>query len=208
MAGPTNFGELKAIIAREMGEDVNNDISAEIDRAVLAAIDFYSENSIWFLEAVNTDGETVSGTPNYDLPEELNAIVEVTIPDWPLSEITFERLRALKIGAVNAKPQFWAKFDEDLWFHPTPNAVYDYTIYHRVRLPELTIPTSTNAWITHGWRLLRAHAEWDLSKHVLHSSPQPPEAYWQTTQVELAKLEQRSRGRGKHREPQAAQAAA
>ena len=68
MSDPTTFGDLRAIIARELGEDQNDDLDVEITNSMQAAIRHFQEEPLWWLMAtdstlVMTSGARFSETP-------------------------------------------------------------------------------------------------------------------------------------------------
>ena len=195
MAAPSNLGELRDRIARDLGETVNNDLSLEIDDEIQAAIKLYSNQPLWFLHDTAA-GTTVINQQPYTLPADLVEISVATIDSdaYPLAgPVPFERFRWR--AQIAGKPQFYSLWESQMWLSPPPNAAYGYKLYYKRRLGEMTSATDTNAWITEAWRLIRSHVEWSLMVHRIHAPPTDPQAMYQAAQVELQGLLRDSRGR-------------
>lgn len=196
MANPTTFGDLRSIIERDLGADVNNDISTEITNSMHAAIKFYEGEPLWWL-MTTAQTFTTSGDSSDSLPSDLIDIESVMIAStWIAEAIPFDRFNSLRTskGFPSGKPQFYTTLRAQVFWYPTPDDAHQVDWYYWRRLPELSVGDS-DSWITEGWRLIRSHVEADLATHLLHSPPQDPAAYLNAAQGELISLLKRSFGK-------------
>lgn len=164
----SNFAELKDRIARDLEPWLDRLNGDEIDQAVLDALEFYADEPFWFLDHVSSGLTLTANQPSDAMPDDLVAIDEVTVlvgdDNYPLETVPYDRYRWLQTTptALVGQPFQYSLFQSKIWWYPTPDQNYPYTLYYRRRLPALSADSDTNEWITFGWRLLRWHAEADL----------------------------------------------
>jgi hypothetical protein len=170
-----NYGDLKARIKDELSRSTDPDIDAQIARSVNDAINFYSSQGFWFLEVEN-EIETVSGQPDYDLPDDWRpgSEITVTITDsrYLLRRRSYNwyRERAYRAAADIGQPSDYAIFGQRVWLKPTPNALYVVTLTYNAAPPVLDLETDENGWTNDAEPLIRTRAKIDLLTNVIREA--------------------------------------
>lgn len=171
--------------------------TAQINLAILSAIEHYRRSRWYFLESRAQTFSTVAsqefyGTsdntniPNLSVIDELTITVNST--RYQLIERAWEYIdRVLSTTTILGPPTHYAYYAQQLRLSPIPDAVYSVRISGVIRLADLSADADTNAWTTDAEELIRARASWDLTKHVLGSDERA--ASWKGSEMEaLARL--------------------
>lgn len=196
----TSFGELKERVARDLEPHLSRLHGDEIGRAIIDAVEYYSDEPLWFLDEIQALS-TVAGTDNYALPTNLLSLDVATLTsdgdEFPLEPVDFQKYRWLQVDTsdLSGEPYRYSLYDNSIWLYPTPDAVYTYTLYYRKRLVELTADTDESDWITYGWRLLKWHALSDLGTSPLDLPDFTVTRWAALAERELQKLRSKSVGR-------------
>lgn len=197
----STYGELKDRVARDLEPYIARLNGDEIGQAVLDAVEYYADEPLWWLDAVSSGLTTTASQASDTLPTDLLSIDEVTITvnndAYPLETVPYDYYRWLQTDETDlvGQPFKYSLFNNSIWWYPTPDQAYTYTLYYRKRLTALSADSDTNDWITYGWRLLRWHAEADLAAGPLNL-PDPMFARWSAlADRELRQLRSKSLGR-------------
>lgn len=164
----SNYGELKERIARDLEPHLGRLNGDEIGQAVLDAIEYYADEPLWFLDHVSSGLTLTANQPSDPLPTDLIELEHATVlvgdDNYPLETVPYDHYRWLQTSETDlvGQPFQYSLFQNRIWWYPTPDQAYPYTLYYRRRLSALSADSDTNDWITYGWRLLRWHAEADL----------------------------------------------
>lgn len=170
MTATSTYGDMQDRVADELAR---SDLTAQIKKAILSAIDYYENEPFWFLENRAT-ASTVDGQRNYALPSDYlyDDSMKVTINSRfvPMDKRPWDWMeQAYQNTTYKSYPQYWADYQANLWLYPVPNGVYTLTLSYRRRLTELSATSDYNDWTTTAEILVRCRAKADLYRHVLRS---------------------------------------
>lgn len=168
-----NRGDMKARIA----EELHRDLGTRADRAIDDAIAHYTAKRLGFNES-RMSTQTVPLQRNYSLPprfldvdnlkiwinDDMSTAYEITMWPWPKLDKVTTTLRS------TGYPSRYAIYDEQIWFWPIPNNVYEIQGSFLREQEPLVDDTSENAWTNEGSILIRARSKADLECHVLHKA--------------------------------------
>lgn len=165
----TTFAELRRRIAQDLDRHLERLHGDEIGRAVKDAIKFYAHEHLAFNELEETSVDTVAGTASYARPSNVVETDLITITangtTYPLLRQSWDwyKERAYQPSAIQGLPTDWTFYNDKYWFYPTPDAVYDVTIWGTDEFDELADDTDANSWTrATASELIRARAKADL----------------------------------------------
>jgi len=159
--------DLAARIANELARD---DLTSEIEKAIDDAIDAYTHERWWFLEAEAT-AQTVAGTPYVSLPSDFEEALFLSITDGAtriaLTLRDREWYAARSLSSVSSsRPTDATVFGDLLYLWPTPNSVMTVNFSYIRKLATL-LGSQENEWTGAVERLIRIRAERDLALHLI-----------------------------------------
>lgn len=190
----TILSTLKAQIADDLAR---SDLASQIAAAITQAIDFYEEERLFWMDNRATTFSTVAATSSYtdDPIPRMIKIDAVILTDTdgikygPLDRIdqtVMERL--LDASASSSRPDTWSFYNDTLFFHPIPDAVYTVLPMGQI---EVAGPSSeaepNNPWMVKGFELIRCAAKGYLFLHTI-KDPGQAVAMEVAAGRELAKL--------------------
>ena len=176
MAATDTFGDLKAQVASDLRR---SNLTAEIARAVLDAINDHDTERFWFNDTAPSaytltvspgGGQGTTGDGNVAAGD-----IYLLAPQGPVQEfIRIDRVRA-QIPVVwytvkatdwltienfystlsNGQPSWWAFQQNYLRIYPLPSQDYNLRIFGQYRVPPLVNDTDQNVWTTEGFNLIR-----------------------------------------------------
>jgi len=123
------FAEVKARVAREANRD---DLAAEIETAVLDAVDDHADLNFAFNENRLTTA-TVANTRTVALPtglrKETGIWIDVSGNDYPLQKVSAEWMEELHAASnTTGQPTYYAFLDGVFHLWPTPGQAYTLTV--------------------------------------------------------------------------------
>ena len=164
----STYGDMQSRIADEIAR---SDLTTQIQMAILSAIEYYKDDKFWFNEGEATIN-TTAGLDHDAMPVTFGEldVVTVTVPGsdrYKVETTTYEWIRdnATQSSLVG-RPEFYAFFEEDVWYYPIPDAVYPIIFSGLIYLSTLTGPNSTNAWTNEAEQLIRCRAKWDIYYNI------------------------------------------
>tara|TARA_R100001443_G_scaffold27140_3_gene40436 strand:- start:14427 stop:15053 length:627 start_codon:yes stop_codon:yes gene_type:complete len=92
---------------------------------------------------------TVGGTKSYDLPTgyvQMRQIHLATSPITPVQYLSPEMMYRVWAGSTSGKPHSYTIIGDKVFFGPTPDSAYDYTITYYKTFDNLSDSTTTN-WV-------------------------------------------------------------
>lgn len=162
------LAELKTEIAGDLHRD---DQTANIARAITAAIQHHERTRWWFLEGRATTS-TVNDQTFYDVPTDLLAfdtlLVTLSGSRDRLRQVNYKTIDEEDTGVYTGTPTQWAYYGDQIRLYPTPNDVYVLTLSYHKSLVTLADGES-NAWTTDAKELIRHRAVWDIYQNKLKS---------------------------------------
>jgi len=108
-------------------------------------------NRVLRIRAMETTvtADTVGGTKSYDLPTgyvQMRQIHLVTSPVTALQYLTPEMMYRVWAGSSSGKPESYTIIGDKIFFGPTPDSVYSYTITYYKTFDNLSDSATTN-WV-------------------------------------------------------------
>lgn len=172
------FLDLIDEIASDIGARVDNLLDDQIKEAINRAIEDYEEERFLFNEGINTDLNTVAGTPSYALPTDILHIDQVVYVfstyDYRLQWQTYEwYIEILGNQTSQVGPsQYYTIYGGQIYLYPTPNEITNVPISGILRQPltPLTADGDSNAWTNDAKQLIKARAKMDLFANRLYKA--------------------------------------
>jgi hypothetical protein len=176
----TTRADLEAAIADDI-DDTEGEYASQIVKAIQAAQRFCERDNYYFNETRDETFATVANQEWYGSDDNANIpslvrIHALYIDGAELARSTPEDLETIAVDA-SGKPTNWTYFEQKIRLSPTPDAAY--TVRMQLgpyRLGELAESSSTNAWLTEAYDLLKARAKYILQKDTLKDAAMAMEA--------------------------------
>ncbi len=174
----SDYGTMQARIADEL---VRSDLTTQIQRAILSALQYYRGKAFRWNQARATTTLT-SGIEYYGLPSDFIDLGTAILIDGTSRERLQERAYSwiddnLASSSYTGRPYVIAVQSDQFRLYPTPNlSTYQVLLTYTY---ELDLPTGTNsagAWFTDGEELIRLHAKVDLLQNVIRGQESYAEA--------------------------------
>lgn len=167
------MGTYQALQTRIADEIARTDLTEQIKKAVLTAVEFYRDDRFWFNEGevqVNTEDGTANQTIPVTFGEIDVATVTVSGNRYDLGVVSYGDIRSRVLQTtLKGQPVDIAIFDEQIWYYPIPDNVYVVTLSGLVYFTELSANGNTNAWTTEAEQLIRVHAKADLFANIIRN---------------------------------------
>lgn len=161
MPGVADYASMRERIVRDLEPHVGRLTGDEVGLAIQDAIERLTYESFWWLDHISTGLTTVANQVSNALPTDFVSLEDVTMTvsgeSYPLYSVTYDYYRWLQTDENDlvGQPFRYSLFQSKIWWYPTPDQAYTYTLYYRRRLTELSDDTDTNDWLTYGWQMLR-----------------------------------------------------
>lgn len=169
-----SFGTL---IDRIEDELVRTDLTTQVKRSIVSAINYYEREPWWFLEDrdetfTTSDGQEFYGSADASFIPGLKDIAAVTITinsnRFPLTRRSYEYIETLSVQTTSeGQPQDYCYFANQLRLYPIPDTAYEVRVSYNKNRTTLSATTDTNDWVTTAEELIRCRAKWDLFAHVI-----------------------------------------
>lgn len=169
---------LQTMLDRIADDLTRSDLASQAQNAVLDAIDHYAHDRFWFNFTRSKTFATVANQQAYgaaalaEIPDViqfdalfLNAGTQGYFLNW----VDAGEAEWLISGSTTGpgRPVDYTYIDGQLLLWPTPLAVYTIRPHMHYRLPALSAPTDSNAWMNEAEQLIRAHAKMLMYANVL-----------------------------------------
>lgn len=173
----SDFLTMQERIRREIRRD---GLTAEIKASIATAIEDHENERFWFNEA-EASAQTTTGQANYAFTTDFLEIDFLELSSSSSETLFPVRTDYLSVKRINqdsetpSEPDVWSVFQDNIWFAPPPDFVYEMRAFGHTKLTEVTASASgaaTNAWMTDGERLIRLEAKADLFENRLRNSVQ------------------------------------
>lgn len=168
------LGAMKTRIRRELRRGATLD--ADLDDAIKDAISAYRGQRFWWAESrTQAAFPTVAGQEFYTAADD-EALGRLFSIDWMtvtvgsqvyrLARRLPEDLDTLSNGLVANQPSSFAWYEETLRLYPIPSGVFPIRVAGIFSAPAPASEGETgNPWMTHGERLIRSRAKFELAAH-------------------------------------------
>lgn len=169
-----SYLDLRTNIANDL---TRTDIDAQTKSAVQDAIKFYEPERFWFNQTRSLTFPTIAAQNNYGAValSQIPNIIQIdrmffrdATSQWLLEkqeEVDFEWL--LGSNAANGRPTDYTFIDGQIYFWPTPAAVYTVRPIMHYRLTPLVADADSSPWCNEAENLIRAHAKMILYSNLI-----------------------------------------
>jgi hypothetical protein len=169
---------MRARIAREVRR---SNISAQIDDAIMDAIDVHNSDRFWFNESRDVVFYTENMKEFYtklDVPL-LGQLMKIDFVFLYVANTPFELQQSPQIrlesasqnGTMSGQPGEFGWYDETLRLYPIPAGVWKVRAGIVENRPAPASDTETdNVWMNEAERLIRSRAKLELAQHVIYDS--------------------------------------
>lgn len=186
------YGDMQTRIADELGR---SDLTEQIKKAILSAIDFYKDDRFWFNEGEVTFN-TTAGLDHQAMPTTFGEIDEATVTvsgnRYELDVVSYDIIRdRVLLTTEQGQPDRIAVFEEDIWYDPVPDQIYPIILSGLIYFTDLSALTDTNAWTNEAEQLIRHHAKADLFANVIRNDKEAGKMAT-LTGIFLSKLNQKT----------------
>ena len=178
----TDFATLKARIADELSRD---DLTSQINNAVLDAVKRYETQPFWFNQTEATLN-TAANDEFYALPSDFLQIDSLRITYNEENDVLAPRSYRYidDRSQITGEPTVYAIYRDQLRLYPIPDQVYPLTMAYIYRPAALSGDTDSNVWTTDAEELIRGAAARRLCLTVIRD----PQAAALWAQVEYGAL--------------------
>ena len=164
------YSEMQTRIADELAR---TDLTEQIKKAILSAVEFYKDDRFWFNEG-EVSLTTADGTESQAMDVTFGEIDEKTITisgnRYPLKLVSYSELRrSVLLTTSKGQPGRIAIFDEKVWYDPVSDGIYTVKLSGLVYFTTLSVGSDTNAWTTEAEQLIRHHAKADLFANIIRN---------------------------------------
>lgn len=169
---------LQTMLDQIASDLTRSDLASQAQSAILDAIDHYAHDRFWFNVTRSKTFPTVANRQAYD-GTDLAQIPDVIqfdslfLKDGPsgyfLTWNDAEEAEWLLSSATTGpgRPTDFTYIDGQILLWPTPITVYTLRPHMHYRLPAISEPSDSNAWLNEAEQLIRAHAKMLLYANVL-----------------------------------------
>lgn len=174
------------------------DLTTQIQKAILSAIEFYKDDRFWFNEGEVTLN-TVANLGNQPMPTSPTGVGEIDIVtvtafsdryevfltsyDW----IRENQDQTTFVGV----PEKYAIFEEDIWYSPIPDGVYPIIFSGLIYFATMTTGSDSNVWTNEAEELIRTRAKWDLFSNVIRNDKEAAKMLGNINDIIMPKLKQK-----------------
>lgn len=167
------YGDMQTRIADELDR---TDLTAQIRKAIVSAVEFYEPRQFYGVESsftfVTSATVEIYGASYASAISTAPAIERINInyngARTPILKTHWEQIDDKSSYTTNrAQPEEWAYRAEGIRFYPIPDAAYTATVYHTARLTALSTATDSNFWTNRAEELIRTRAKIDLMRNVI-----------------------------------------
>ena len=173
MADNRNFGTMVNRMARELRRD---NLTADIKDSIVDAIHFY-ENERWSWQETSSVVTTTANSPYLSsLPAGIISLDKVQLDNggsrYPINARSNDWITDVDNGNSFGPPYDYALHQGNMRLYPVPDKAYSAHLTYQVQLTEVSASassTATNAWMTDGEAMIRAHAKSLVFAHRLRN---------------------------------------
>lgn len=171
------YTQIQARVADELNR---SDLTAQIQKAIISAIQHYNADRRWFSEqratAVTTASQSYVTCPT-DMVIEDDISITVGGRDYGLRKITYDTYITESQIVSTGQPRDYAYYQDVFFLWPTPNSAYTLTISYFKVLAELSAGSDTDGWTNFAEEMIRARAKADVQMNVIHEDAALIEAH-------------------------------
>lgn len=186
------YADLKTRVITEMAKDnlaTGEELAGVFAVHISEAIDEYSDRRFWFNQTIVTTA-TVANTSTLAVPATIDTIDRIEGPYGDLDPVDLAEFQASSL-ITPGYPGGYTYVDGLIRFSPTPDAVYDLTIYGVKKIAAPTVDADSNAWTNEAQGLIAARTRFTLYRDVYSDDGRAQKAIG-AVQEQLAKLQRKT----------------
>lgn len=164
------FAAIKTRIADELNR---SDLTAQIAKAVISAVQHYERERWWFMETIDASVATVAAQ-NYvtdAIISSMNFIdkVQITVGSskYTLTRVPYDEWAVEAAQTTSGQPTEYTYWQDRLYLYPTPGSIYTLTISGVQRLATLSGDSDANGFTNYCEEVIRQRAEADIRCNVV-----------------------------------------
>jgi hypothetical protein len=164
------FAAIKTRIADELNR---TDLTAQIAKAVISAVEHYERERWWFEETIDATVSTTAAQ-NYVTNSVISTMaridkVQITVGSskYTLFPISYDEWANQATSTTSGQPTEYTYYQDRLYLYPTPGATYTLTISGVQRLTTLSADGSNNGFTNYCEELIRQRAKADIRCNVV-----------------------------------------
>lgn len=169
--------DMQTRIADEL--DRGSELTAQIKKAIVTAVDSYASKKFYFTETSFTfntvvgqeyygtaDNAAIATSPSLEI---LN--IDINAGRFQLDKQSFDYIDSISylVGALG-QPTIWAYRAEQIRLYPIPSQVWTITAFNIPRLTALSADGDSNAWTNDAEELIRTRAKINLIINVIRGT--------------------------------------
>ena len=170
----SDFGTM---VSRIEDEIARTDLTTNVERAIVSAINYYEREPWWFLEDRTDTFTTSSGAEFYSSADQtwiataghINTLkITVNSNRYDLVPRQYEYLDSISLLATSlGQPQDFCYYAKQFRLYPIPDAAYEVRASYNKRTTTLSAGSDSSDWMTEAEELIRSRAKWDVYAHVI-----------------------------------------
>ena len=165
------FAQVKARIADELNR---SDLTSQISKAVISAVEHYERERWWFEETIDTSVSTTAAQ-NYVTNAVISTmaridLVQITVGSskYRLFPVSYEEWAIeAQTTTTSGQPTEYAYYQDRLYLFPTPGSTYTLTISGVQRLTTLSADGDSNGFTNYCEELIRQRAKADIRCNII-----------------------------------------
>ena len=164
------FKNIKDRIADELNR---GDLTSQISKAVISAMEHYERERWWFEETISTAVSTVAAQ-NYVTDAVISSLatvdlVQITVGSakYRLDKIEYDEWALQQTSTTSGQPTEYTYYQDRLYLYPTPGSIYVLTISGVQRLATLSGDSDSNGFTNYCEELIRQRAKADIRCNVI-----------------------------------------
>lgn len=173
------FAAIKTRVADELNR---SDLTAQIAKAVISAVEHYERERWWFEETIDATVSTTAAQ-NYVTNAVITTMaridkVQITVGSakYTLFPISYDEWASQATSTTSGQPTEYTYYQDRLYLYPTPGSTYTLTISGVQRLATLSADGSNNGFTNYCEELIRQRAKADIRCNVVMDEKSVEEA--------------------------------
>lgn len=158
-------------IADELNRD---DLTAQVKKAIISAVEHYERERWWFMETIDTTLSTTA-SQNYVSNAVISTLaiidkVQITVGSakYTLIRVPYEEWAVKSAtGTTSGQPTEYSYYQDRIYLYVTPGSAYTLTISGVQRLTTLSADSDNNGFTNYCEELIRQRAKADLRCNII-----------------------------------------
>lgn len=173
------FSDIKTRVADEINR---SDLTAQVSKAVISAVEHYERERWWFEETIDASVSTVAAQ-DYVSNAVISTMaridkVQITVgsAQYTVHRISYDEFATQATSTTSGQPTEYTYYKDRLYLYPTPGSTYTLDISGVQRLATLSGASDTNGFLNYCEELIRQRAKADIRCNVILDEASKQEA--------------------------------